>query len=106
MTISKSVTDDIMLCYMTLLLSGHTINHMKIMCGTIKVYMYVINAHYKRMVGVTVFNARGDVPAAVLLCSQESFEKGPDQQAPLTEHMIEQMQELTKGDPLGFKACV
>ncbi len=74
MTIYKSVTDEIMLCYITLLLSGHTINHMKILCETIKEYMSVVNAHYKRTVGVTVFNAQGDSPAAVLLRSQESFE--------------------------------
>ncbi len=57
MTINKSVADDIMLCYMTLLLSSHTIKHMKILCGTIKGYMSVVNAHYKRMVGVTLFDA-------------------------------------------------
>ncbi len=65
---------------------------MKILYGTIKGYISVVNANYKRMTGVTVFDAQGDFPAAVLLCSQESFEKGPDRWAPLTEHTIDQMQ--------------
>ncbi len=68
--------------------------------------MSVVKAHYKRTLGVTVFDARGDSPAAKLLCSQESFDKGPDQWAPLPDLMIECMREIAKEDPLGFKACI
>ncbi len=84
-------------------MSGFTLNSMKILCGTIKAYMSVVNIQYKRTIGITV-GAKGDSPSVVLEKTQENYEKKPGRQAPLTVHMIVWMCELTQKDPLGFKA--
>ena len=94
-----------MLCYIILLLSGFTLKDIKILCGTIKSYMSIMNVYYKRTLGVTVFDANSNSPISVLLQTQEN-EWEPARKAPLMEHKIVCMCELSQKDPLGFKAYV
>ena len=106
LTSNAEVTDEIMLRYVTFLLSGFTILCIKILVGTIKGYMAAVNKHYRDNKFREPFDAKDDSDAAVLLRAQEKFEDAPAKRAPLTNQMIVKMCELAKQDPLGFHACV
>ena len=84
MTDNITLVDNILLRYITFLLSGFTIMCITILTNTIEDYMAAINKRYKDNGYNEPWDAEGDSDAAVLLRSQSRFEKMPAKQDPLT----------------------
>ncbi|KAL7525503.1 hypothetical protein ACHAXR_001038, partial [Thalassiosira sp. AJA248-18] len=100
--------------YVVFLLSGYTIevarkktlDDAKCKVGTIKAYLRVVNKHYRENGCPELWNPKDESDASILLKAQESFEKEPARRSPLHPYVLAKMCELSKEDPLGFKACV
>lgn len=105
------VTNEIIGSYATFLLSGFTLQitskaEAKILVGTIRGYLHVVNKHYHESGFNKPWDPKDDSDASVLLREQEKFEKEPARRSPLNPKVIAKMCILAKEDPLGFRACV
>ena len=106
LTDKSSVLDEILLRYVTFLLSGFTIQCKAILASTIKGYMAAINKHYKEEGWPEPWHPKGTTSANEILNKQQTFEDMPAQRDPLNRPMVVKMKELAREDPLGFRACI
>jgi len=101
----RRVVNEIIGRYVVFLLSGFSINNLEIQVGTISGYLDAVNEHYETH-GYDKPYVKGDnSDADQLLREQKKFESGSAKRDPLTDKMIVKMQEMSRDDPLGFKAA-
>jgi hypothetical protein len=106
------VTNEILGRYTVFLLSGYTLQittkdlpDAKVVVSTIKMYLRVVNAHYKKNGYRAPFDPDTDSDAAKLLREQKKFETAPARRSPLDPKVLQKMCELAQEDDLGFRAA-
>ena len=98
--------EDMMMRYVTFMLSGFTIQSREVLVSTIKGYLRAVNTFYKSKRLRLPYDTKMDTPANRLLKEQAKVEDAPERRAPLPDKVLVRMCELGKADPLGFRAAV
>jgi hypothetical protein len=106
--------NDILGRYTSFLLTGftlqlklkNTVEDSKVLVGTIKGYLRVVNQHYLDNQCRVPWDPKDDSKASILLREQSKFESEPAKRSALHPHVLQKMCDLAKiSDPLSFRAC-
>ena len=106
LTNNKFTTNEIIGRFTTFLLSGFTIQCVKVLVSTIKGYLRIVNRHYRESGCVEPWDPDDNSDSSILLREQKKFEQEPARRAPLDNKVIVKMHELARSDKLGFRGAV
>ena len=101
----RIVVNEIIGRYVVFLLSGFSIKNIELRVGTISGYLAAVNEHYEDRGYDKPYSKDDNSDADKLLREQKKFETGSSKRDPLTDKMIVKMQEMSRAEPLGFKAA-